>query len=448
MNHTPRAKWQLRFANAIFVVLFLVAIGLLQWASREFHWQIDLTQNQRYSLSPASVTAIERLKGPVTVTGYASERGRTRTAIRQIIGRYQKVKPDLKLEFVDPDREPERVRSAGVRFDGEIVIGYGEAHETIEPSSLNEESLTNAFTRLGHRGERWLVFLTGHGERSPDRQANFDLSTWSAQLAKRGFKTRSVALGETPKIPENTTVLVIAGPQTSLLPGEINAITDYVKRGGNLLWLLDPGPLHGLEPLAEQLGVELQPGVIVDAASQLLAGDPAALVITNYGAQPIVRNFALSTVFPQAAGLNVKAPQDWKSETLLDTGPRAWSETGSLKGQLRFDKGKDIPGPLTVGVALTRQIEGREQRVVVVGDGDFLSNSVIANGGNLELGMSMANWLSQDDAYVNIPVRTARDRGLQLSKNQQIAIGALFLVLLPLGLLGSGIGIWWRRRRR
>ena len=97
MNHTPRAKWQLRFANAIFVVLFLVAIGLLQWASREYHWQIDLTQNQRYSLSPASITAVERLKGPVTVTGYASERGKTRAAIRQFIGRYQKFKPDIKL---------------------------------------------------------------------------------------------------------------------------------------------------------------------------------------------------------------------------------------------------------------------------------------------------------------------------------------------------------------
>jgi ABC-type uncharacterized transport system involved in gliding motility auxiliary subunit len=196
------------------------------------------------------------------------------------------------------------------------------------------------------------------------------------------------------------------------------------------------------------LGVELHAGVIVDAASQLLAGDPTAVVVTNYGAHPIVRNFTLSTVFPQAAGLSVQAPPGWKSDALLDTGPRAWSETGSLTGELRLDKGRDIPGPLTIGVALTREIEGREQRVVIVGDGDFLSNSIIANGGNLELGMSIANWLSQDDAYVSIPVRTARDRGLELSNNQQIVIGSIFLVFLPLALLGGGIGIWWRRRRR
>ena len=448
MNHAPRAKWQLRFANAIFVVLFLVAVGLLQWASREYHWQFDLTQNQRYSLSPASVTAIGRLAGPVKITGYASERGQTRAAIRQVIERFQNFKSDLALDFVDPDREPERVRSAGIRFDGEIVIAYGEARETIAPTSLSEENLTNAFTRLGHRGERWLVFLTGHGERSPERQANFDVSTWSAQLGKRGFKTRSLALGETPKVPQNTTALVIAGPRTRLLAGESNAISEFLQRGGTLLWLLDPGPLYGIEPVAELLGIEVQPGVIVDAASQRLAGDLTALIIANYGSHPIVRNFNQSTVFPQAAGLSVQPPQGWKSEALLDTSARAWSETGSLNGELRLDKGKDIPGPLTLGVALTREIEGREQRVVVVGDGDFLSNSIVANGGNLELGMSIANWLSQDDAYVNVPVRTARDRGLSLSKNQEVIIGSLFLVLLPLALLGAGIGIWWRRRRR
>lgn len=448
MYHTPGTKWQLRLVNASFVVLFLAAVGLVQWASREFHWQFDLTQNRRYSLSAASIAAIERLQGTVTITAYASERGNLRPVIRQVIGRYQRHKADLRLEFVDPDTEPERVRSAGVRYDGEIVLAHGEAHETLPPNALTEENLTNAFTRLGHRGDRWLVFLTGHGERSPEREANFDLSTWSAQLGKRGFKTRTLALGETPTIPENTTALVIAGPRTRLLTGEVKAVEEYVKRGGNILWLADPGPLQGLEPIAEQLGFELQPGVIVDPASQVIAGDPTALVVTRYGSHPIVRNFTDTTVFPEAAGLSLRLPEGWKSQVLLDTRDSAWSETGFLKGGVRFDKGKDVPGPLTVGIALTHSVEGREQRVVVIGDGDFLSNSIVANGGNLEFGMSIANWLSQDDAYVNIPVRTARDRGLNLTRTEQIAIGGIFLVVLPLALLGGGIAVWWRRRRR
>lgn len=449
MYHTPRTKWQLRLVNASFVVLFLVAVGLLQWASREFHWQFDLTQNQRNSLSPASIAALEALEQPVTATAYASERGQTRERIRRLVGLYQQHKPDLVLEFVDPDTNPERTREAGVRFDGELVLGYGDASETVPPAELNEENLTNALTRLGHRGERWLVFLTGHGERSPQGQANFDLSTWAAQLNKRGFNTRPLTLAENATIPENTTALVIAGPRSRLLEGEVKAIDQYLDRGGNLLWLMDPGSLHGLEPLAERLGIEQQPGVIVDPASQLLAGDPTALVATQYGAHPTVRDFTEITVFPGAAGLGLEPPESWNSQVLLDTRPSAWSETGTLSGEVAFDKGEDIGGPLNFGAALTRGLEnGAEQRVVVIGDGDFLSNSVVANGGNLELGMSIANWLSQDEAYVNIPVRSARDRGLELSPTAQTAIGAVFLVILPLGLLGGGVAVWWRRRRR
>ena len=93
-------------------------------------------------------------------------------------------------------------------------------------------------------------------------------------------------------------------------------------------------------------------------------------------------------------------------------------------------------------------VEGREQRVAVFGDGDFVSNSFIANGGNLELGMNLVNWLGADDAYINVPTSTAPDLKLNLSQTSQLAIALGFLVVLPLGLLASGITLWWRRRKR
>jgi ABC-type uncharacterized transport system involved in gliding motility auxiliary subunit len=132
----------------------------------------------------------------------------------------------------------------------------------------------------------------------------------------------------------------------------------------------------------------------------------------------------------------------------MDTRPASWSETGALDGPIQFDKGRDIRGPLNLAVALTRTLDNkREQRVIVVGDGDFLANTYLPNGGNLELGMSLTNWLSQDDAFVNIPVKTARDRSLDLSRGGQFAIVAVFLALLPITLIGSGVWIWLRRRK-
>lgn len=450
MYHPPRKKWELRAINASFVLLFLVVVGLLQWLSLEFPLQLDLTAANRHSLPEATQAALNGLKEPLRITAYASHRaeGQLRRAIRAFIGRYQRYKPDIEPEFVDPDANPERARQAGVRGDGELVLQYRGQSENLALSQLNDEFLTNLLTRLGHPGERWLVFLSGHGERSAERQANFDVSLWASHLLKRGFQVRTLALGEHPQIPRNTSALVIAGPRARLLPGEVREIERYLDAGGDLLWLADPGPLHGLEPIAEKLGVEFLPGVIVDQVSQRLTGQPAMLVIANYGAHPVVRRFATMTLFPRAGALQVDAPQGWEGSVLLDTREDAWLETGPITDSSRFDKGRDIRGPLNLAVALTRVVNGRQQRIVVMGNGEYLANAYLGNGGNLELGMSLVNWLSYDDAYVSIPVQTARDRTLELSYPLRGAMAGMFLLVLPLAFIAGGTVVWLRRRRR
>ena len=90
----------------------------------------------------------------------------------------------------------------------------------------------------------------------------------------------------------------------------------------------------------------------------------------------------------------------------------------------------------------------REQRVVVLGDGDFLSNSFLGNGGNREYGQRVFDWLLGDDAQVQVPDRTAPDRELKLSQGTLALLAVGLLVALPLGLAACGWLLWWRRRRR
>jgi ABC-type uncharacterized transport system involved in gliding motility auxiliary subunit len=442
------SRFRLRLASSGFVVLLLVAVGLGLWLTRSYHVQFDWTRASRNTLSEASRNLLTALSQPVRITAYATEQGGLRKTISALVGRYQQYKSDIALDFVDPTLDPAKARAANVRIDGELVVEVNGRKENL--NQLTEDALTNALQRLGRGGERWVVFVTGHGERSPDRPANHDLSTWAQQLGKRGLKTRAIALGKTA-IPENTSVLVIAGPRVKLLPAEVKQVEQYLARGGNLLWLLDPGPLQGLERVAESLGLELQRGVIVDPASQLATGSSPTFIVGNperYGAHPVVQGFALTTVFPEAAGLAVQAPKGWEQQTVLDTEPVAWSETGPLNNRVQFNAGDDLRGPLNLAVALTRKQDNREQRVLMVGDGDFLANAYIGNGGNLDLGMNMVNWLGADDAYINVPVRTASDLSLNFSQPAQIVIGLAFPLLLPLGLFATGMTIWWRRRKR
>ena len=103
-------------------------------------------------------------------------------------------------------------------------------------------------------------------------------------------------------------------------------------------------------------------------------------------------------------------------------------------------------------MSLARQQESGneqfEQRVAIIGDADFLSNRYLGNGGNLEIGINLVNWLSHDDRLISISPRPAPDTRLELSSQQQLAIAIFFLLVLPLGLLVSGLRIWLKRRKR
>ena len=187
----------------------------------------------------------------------------------------------------------------------------------------------------------------------PKGRANHDMAEWASHLERRGIRIRSINLVSTPGIPDNTNVLVIASPQVNLLPGEVKIIRQYINKGGNVLWLTEPGKLNGLETVAEPLGIEFQPGTIVDPVSQLFGvKNPAFAVVADYGHHDITMDFNTITLFPMACGIELDTPDGWSGTPLLESSTRSWSETGKLEGDVEFNKGSDINGPLAIGVAL------------------------------------------------------------------------------------------------
>jgi len=459
MEVSPRTRLLVRAGNLLFVVLLLAAVGLLAWLSTRYHVQLDWTASGRNTLSPASVELLDRMRGDVVVTAFATESTLVRERVRDLVERYRRAHPGLELRFVNPQEAPDRARDLGIGVDGELVVEHGGRSEHVQ--TLTEQALTSALARLARGGERWLAYLTGHGERDLRGRANHDLGEWGRQLANRGFELQPLTLGEVGTVPDNVRALVLASPRVDLLPGEVELVAGYVDAGGNLLWLLEPGSLAGLEPLAERLGLHLVPGVVVDPAARVLGNrDPRVVLGARYPRHPITERFQVISVFPVATALRAEPHPGWRVSALVESTSRSWSETGDLDGDIRYDAGADAEGPLDLALALTRALapgagaDGagssgkREQRIVVVGDGDFLSNAYLGNQANLDLGVSIANWLSSDDVLVAIPTRTAPDLTLEFTRTTYIAVGVGFLLVVPVVLLAAGIGIWVRRRRR
>jgi ABC-type uncharacterized transport system involved in gliding motility auxiliary subunit len=318
--------------------------------------------------------------------------------------------------------------------------------------AANENAVINALVRLSRAADTWLAFLTGHGERDFLGQANHDLGEFGKYLGNRGYNIRPLNLAEIQAIPDNTAILALAGPQLPLLPGETRMILDYLTRGGNFLWLLDPEDKPSQQWLSDFFNIDIAAGTVIDISGQLIGiNDPTITTITAslYGQHPALENFEFTSLFPKSAALLAGDSDSWSSTPLLTTGELAWLESGSLEGEVEFNSETDTAGPLTIGLGLSRRPDNNtsEQRIAIIGDGDFLSNTYLGNSGNLDLGMRIVDWLSTDDALIDIPVRSASDTQLTVSPAILGGMGILFLIVLPVSLVGIGTFIWWRRRR-
>ena len=454
MEITKISRNQLRIQNVVFIALFSISIALLAGLSNKYNFESDWTNNNRNTLSDVSIKLLQQIPAPVKITTFIPDGNllSNRQYIKELVGKYQKYKKDITLEIINPDTSPDLVRQLKVTSYGEVVVEYEGRNEHI--TQLKEQTLSNTLQRLLRQGERRLLFVTGHGERKPDGRANYDWNDFSEKLKIKGITTELLKLNETPNIPD-VAAIVIASPQVDYLPGEVKLIIDYVKRGGNVLWVQEPGKsLFGLQPLAELLGINFYPGTIVDPTAQMMnVNDPSFSIVTNYPTHAITRDFQYISIFPKAVGIiHAAVKEDWLAKPFLQTVARSWSETGVLKGAIDYNADTDIVGPLTIGLSLTRKDKeeadknSKKQRIVILGDGDFLSNTYLGNQGNLNIGHNIINWISNDDSFISIPSSSAADSQINISDLMGAVIGLFFLIILPLALLVSGTLIWYKRR--
>src|SRR6185312_6564759 len=290
---------------------------------------------------------------------------------------------------------------------------------------LDERDFGDALARLTRGRDRLVAFVSGDGERAPDGKANADVGDFAAQLAQRGIRALSLNLARSAVVPRNTDLVVLASPQAELPSQSVKALTDWIARGGNFLWLTEPGNDDlGLSPLGQVLGVRVLPGLLVDGAGTRLGiGDPRMVVANDYPVQAITRGFQVNTLFPQAAALAAASGAPWSIHPILSSSAQSWNQIAPIDptqpSTIKYDAGVgELRGPLDFGFALSRlspSPDKSEQRAVVIGDGDFLSNTYLNNGGNRAFGQRVFDWLLGDDALVPLPPRGAPDRVIHLT---------------------------------
>lgn len=458
MKITHKSQHQYRIQHIIFVILLIASIGFAGWLSNAYNKQSDWTAGKRHSLSDDTVKLLSQLPAEINVRSYQADNPTLIKAINEILNRYKSHKADFNFKLINPDIFVAQAKKDKITHYGETLIEYNGKTERVD--NLSEEALSNALMRLQLNNTSTLLFLTQHGERRINDASERGYQQLANRLTHKGFNVKSLNLLNQDITPENN-LLILGSINKPLLKTEQQKIIQYINTGGQLLMLQDPAPDTSQRPILKALNINLIDGVVVDnnqkVHDMLKLSHPAMIPILEYKRHPITEKMQYFTLFITAAALtplntdNTSANK-WLTTNLLITSDSSWSETGDFLLGLAFDIEKDLAGPLSIGIAQQRQItlnnKKLAQRVVVIGDSDFIANNNLGQGANLDFILNTFNWLTQNEKLISISPKNAPDLRLNLSATMAATFGLVFLLALPALFFIMGAVIWSKRRKK
>lgn len=454
-------------ANAVlYTLIFLAILVLVNVVASKHPLREDLTEAGLFSLSDQSETVLKNLKEDVEVLAFFQEAKGTK--LEDLLRNYARASDRFHFEFIDPVQHPEKARQFEVTASDVLVVRSGTRETKITGTS--EEDITNAIVKVAKQEQKKIYFLSGHGERDLAGQDERGYEVVKKALENEGYVVEALKLFLREDVPEDAAVLVVAGPEKALEPGELKAIERYVGRGGNALFLIDPASQAGLESFVAQWGVELGDNVVVDQVLRLFYGPSLGVdpLVEDYGTHEITANFGHQTLFHMVRSVDLAhdLPAGVKGTVLARTSENSWAETDL---DLFFEKSEvsqteeDVAGPVSIAVALT--VEGHapaaskpgaeaedaeekkvEARLVVIGDSDFIDNQYVTKMYNADFFLNTVNWLAGEEEMISIRPKMTRGSRVAMTPQQTRDIFYLSVLILPEGLLLLGLAIWWRRR--
>ena len=504
-----RQRFVVTAGKNVVVVAIVCGLALItsQPMFKKYH---DATSMERNTLHPKSQEVVAQLDGALSMTCYVnvvdpyyiSDFTYPGFVLKQrgLFEKYTRFKPETKLEVVyyyaeiarekalgnykeksAEERAREACKKCGLDFsklktkeeiDRQVDLseedyytiwqiergngqkGWLRSYLTGVSRFPKEAEITVALKRLVEPMEV-MAFATGHGERSimdngPQGYGQIGNNKKAqTSLWNHGFDVMEVSLGQ--PVPEEVSVLTIADPRRVFTEEEKENLNHYLARGGNLLFLAEPAFRGVVNPwLTEVLGVEITPLLVGNRRvnPQLLDCRPTPTAVDSM--------YRISRVcMPECGGVEFVAERGFRSFPIVtcDTTLEAWTEletTDFVDDTVRFNPAVgEVKKHFATMVGLERQVGAKRQRIIVAGDADCLSNNVYSvNRRNGTVIHSLANWLTDGTVPLDLDKGMGPDRKVDVTRASYRTLRWLFMFIVPMGVLGCALFIWFRRRSR
>ena len=450
------------FLLAVSAIGILVVLNFL--ATRWYYVQ-DVTENQRFSISDQTRQILDDVDDtgqPVKVTAVISQSDPSSDELDRLIDQYELSSQAVTFERIDPQFDPGAWSVLQSRLGDEasgnsLIAEAGENHAVVY-ASFDEQAITEVIVKATRAEEKTIAFTSGHDEYSPDGGADDGYRLISEQLGREGFTVETVSLA-TMTDTLSADAVVIAGPRRPFLPGEVEALNEYLQGGGAVMVLLDPQTESGLEDLLDPYGVGVRDDLVLDPERAFLQRvEIPAITGDGYQFHTITKDMVDSdfpSALPGTRSLEVgdATIETISSTPLIQTSGAAWGETNvdSLQASDPVpNEGEDALGPLTLAVAAEDNAEGGYGRLVVFGSAGLVSDSFLqglqmVSLGNGNLVLNGINWLTQDESLISIRPTPPETRSINPPSRPWLLL-LTTTVFMPALVAAVGFWVWWRQR--
>lgn len=498
------SKRVLKYSLLIVVVLSLGYIT--SRAPLTFYY--DMTRNKDNTLTKSSLDVVSKIEGPVKITTYVNlldinyhmAMPYSQNSDIASFAKYTRFLPQTEMEYVyyydtstnealyaqnpglnDKQLAEKMVESQDMKLKklyspAEIkkVIDLGpEQNRVVRTVEYNgkktflrmyddlfrvpfEKEISASLKRLVSKPVK-IVFASGNMERSIEKNGDknyktgFNEITFRNSLINQGFDVASVDINA-KNIPSDTDILIIADPKTQLSQGAVDRISNYIDLGKNVMLLTEPETNSALAAITDKLGIGFTKQTLVQE-SETNSPDFLVTELQKDVDSTVIKLSKINNPIPflGSSGITTTKDAGFKVTPLLKTNNQpAWESQSGITTISEEVKKQASQKSIPLVEALTRNVNGKTQKIIIAGDADFMGNAELSRGGSgtFQFVTDLFSWFSNYEFPIDTTRPQKTDRKITISSNQVFLDKILFIGIFPLLIILSGAFILIRRNRR
>lgn len=447
--------------SLVMTVIFVAILVFLQIIVIDKKIQYDLTSDKNFTLSEQAQKVLTDLKNKLQVIAFVDKQNANR--VKDLLEQFKTVSSNFSYEIIDPNSNPSKAKQYEIRENNTLVFVNGVKQEKI--NEITEEKITNTLIKVTREGQKKIYFVQGHGEKVTTDTNKDGISFIKDELNKQNYLTDNLIILQKKEIPNDASVIVLAGVEKDLMEEEETALKNYIAKGGRVLLLTDPDVSKGIRKFLTNYNIKVREDIIVDKLSKMYGGDFLMPMVAQYPEHQITKSLRAASFYPISSSLDISTSgkNNITVISLANTSPESWGEINKellKQNQAKFDP-EDTRGPLTIGALATIKVEDKNNKkadpenkkektgqLIVFGNSSFLANDNLNLSGNEDLALNAINWLAEENDLVSIKPKDRKNTPLVMDAEQGKWLLFSTLIFLPLLSMALGIFVITRRRFR